>query len=67
MALLTPKQVAERLSVNRQKVWNMILDKQLKAINIARPGAKRPTYRIDEANLDLLFNENLAGNLVFEG
>jgi excisionase family DNA binding protein len=62
--LLAPKDVAQRLKVSTDKVGKLIASGQLKAINLAKPGAIRQTYRIRESDLDLLFNENVAGNLV---
>jgi excisionase family DNA binding protein len=64
--LLTPQDVASRLRISRDKVWKLIACGQLKAINLAKPGASRPTYRIRESDFDVLFNENLAGNLVVQ-
>lgn len=45
--LLTVSQVADRLQVNRQTVWNWIQTGRLEALDIGTQG--RPQYRISEA------------------
>lgn len=42
----TPSELAERLGVTAETVRNWIRTGKLEAVNMAKPGAKRPTYRI---------------------
>lgn len=48
--LLTPNDVAATLRVKPTKVYQLISDGHLNAEDIS-PGAKRPTWRIDPAEL----------------
>ncbi|TWT66920.1 Helix-turn-helix domain protein [Posidoniimonas polymericola] len=46
-AYLTPSDIAIQLGVSRAHVSRLIQSGSLRATNVARPTAKRPTYRID--------------------
>jgi excisionase family DNA binding protein len=48
---LTPRQVAERLIVDRDKVLSWIRSGELPAINVARRAGGRARYRVDAADL----------------
>jgi excisionase family DNA binding protein len=48
---LKPKQVAERLGVNSDKVLAWIRAGELSAINVAQKASGRPRYRIDPVDL----------------
>jgi excisionase family DNA binding protein len=50
-AKLTPRQVAERLNVNPDKVVGWIRAGELPAINVARRAGGRARYRVDAADL----------------
>jgi hypothetical protein len=44
-------EVAAILHVSQDHVGDLIRSKALRAINVALPGAKRPTYRVTEEQL----------------
>jgi excisionase family DNA binding protein len=48
---LTPPEVAKLLRIGNNKVLSMIRSGELRAIDIATPGSKRPRFRINEADL----------------
>jgi len=48
---LTPPQVASRLRVSPEKVIAWIRAGELRAIDVATRGSRRPRYRIDPADL----------------
>ncbi|TWT35627.1 Helix-turn-helix domain protein [Posidoniimonas corsicana] len=50
--LLSSQGVAERLGVSRSHVSRLISTGVLPAKDIAVPGARRPTYRVDPVALD---------------
>lgn len=54
VAFLTLKEVAEELSLDPSSVRRLIASGALRAINVAPEGAKRPTIRIDRAEVDRL-------------
>lgn len=52
MQLLTPKQVAERLSITPRQVTTLMRRGELPWIDLARTaGSRRPSKRISEADL----------------
>lgn len=61
---LTVAEVAVQLGVSRDTVRRMIQTGQLPALNIAAPGSRRPTYRVDAESVNLLSDATRAGNLI---
>lgn len=57
VAFMTLKEVAEELSLDPSSVRRLIASGALRAINVAPAGAKRPTIRIDRAEVDRLIAE----------
>lgn len=51
-AMLTPPQIARRLRVKPEKVVGWIRQGELRAINVAHRGSRRPRFRIEQADLD---------------
>jgi excisionase family DNA binding protein len=49
--LLTIPETAERLRCSDNHVYRLVSNGQLRAIDVAQPGAKRPKTRISEADL----------------
>lgn len=66
MATITPhphldvNQVAARLSMCREAVLRLIRGGDLRAIDIRRPGGRRPCYRVPLAALEQFEAERLA-------
>lgn len=49
--MLEVSTVVKRLDSDRRVVYALIASGDLEAVNIGRPGARRPTWRIPEASL----------------
>ncbi len=53
MSYIKTKEAAERLNITTAQVTRLCRNGELEAINVsARPGARRPTYRIDVDSID---------------
>lgn len=52
MKLLTISDAADRLSCGRTHVYDLIADGAIPAVDISRPGAKRPKTRVSDVALD---------------
>ncbi|WP_146569108.1 helix-turn-helix domain-containing protein [Posidoniimonas corsicana] len=57
---LTPNDVAKQLGVSTSHVSRLIASGQISATNVAVNGARRPTYRIDPADVDAFLTKALA-------
>jgi excisionase family DNA binding protein len=52
--MLTIEEAGERLGTKRQTTYRLVWSGVLAAVNISRPGAKRPSYRIPESAIAAL-------------
>lgn len=52
MTMLTPQQLADRLSVDVDKVRGWCRSGELPAIDVSDKGSRRPQYRIDERDIE---------------
>lgn len=59
-SMLTPPEIGRRLGQKADTVRDVIRSGELSAVDLARPGSKRPRYRVTEAALA----EFLAGRTV---
>jgi len=50
--MLTPPEIARRLRVKPEKVVGWIRQGELRAINVARRGSRRPRFRIQQTDLE---------------
>ena len=48
---LSPKQVAARINVSVRLVRDLITSGTLPAVDVSRPGSRKPRYRVSEADL----------------
>lgn len=60
--MLTPSAVAERLGVSINKVHAWIVSGELRAVNVASAGSKRPRYRVAPDALDDLLRARAVGS-----
>ena len=58
---LTPPQIALEYRVKPQTVLDWIRAGELRAIDVAKPGSRRPRFRIDPADLLAFEQRRLAG------
>lgn len=54
--LYTIKEAAEFLRVNHMTIRNRIRNNHIKAVNVARPGAKQKEYRITRQELERIIS-----------
>jgi hypothetical protein len=66
MNLLTIRQAAAEINVCRNTLRAMIDDGRVRAKNIARPGAKKPTWRVVAASLKEFREEPLGAGVLEE-
>ena len=52
LALLTPAEVAERIRASEAHVYRLIGDGELRTVDIAQPGSRRPKTRVRSDDLD---------------
>jgi excisionase family DNA binding protein len=52
LALLTVKQVAERLQLSDDAITGLIARKAIRAIDVSTPGSRKPRWRIKPEALD---------------
>lgn len=65
MKRLTVRQVAERLTISRNAVLNIIRSGQLKAINVSvSPTSMKPRYRVEEGELERFERSRFVGSPV---
>ena len=55
--LLKVAEAAARLAIDSEGVLALIHGKRLKGIDVSRPGARRPRWRIDPAELERFIRE----------
>lgn len=52
LVLYTPAEAAERIRASESTVYRLIADGRLRAVDISRPGAKKPKTRVRSDDLD---------------
>jgi excisionase family DNA binding protein len=55
ISLLTVEQAADRVGVSRQYIYDLIGDKEIQVVDIARKGARRVKLRIRTDHLEEFF------------
>ena len=60
LKMLSPPEVARRLRIKADSVRQLIRSGELRAADLARPGSRRPRFRIEPADVELF----LAGRAV---
>jgi excisionase family DNA binding protein len=61
MALLTPRQAAERLKCSMNHIYRLIAQGELRAVDIARAGSRRTKMRVRSDDLALYVDSRTPG------
>ena len=59
--MMTPPEVGRRLGIKAERVIAFIRSGELRGINLASAGCRRPRFRIDPADLAVFLDRRVAG------